>query len=253
MNSVDAIPLLLMVLFLGVILLCALMMFIVSSFRRQAASLQEARKTNHSLASLANRRGFHPWCAQRPPLWLAVRASSPEIVQEALALDDPTPCSWIESMNGEHTLFITPPVNGWIFVIGADLPDPSEDVDACFHFLTHLSRQLGQVQLFQADPLLHYHAWARLERGRVVRAYAWAETTLWNQGLKTAAEIELDMKCFAYAAEGTAQKWRTSDLPGSNVDKVPLLAARWGLDPATVEGRILAQAHGIAGRPPRLY
>jgi hypothetical protein len=37
------------------------------------------------------------------------------------------------------------------------------------------------------------------------------------------------------------------------VEKVPLLAARWSFDPATIDGRILAQAHGIAGKPSRLY
>ena len=32
-------------------------------------------------------------------------------------------------------------------------------------------------------------------------AYAWADETLWNQGLKTAAEIELRLKCLTYGAD----------------------------------------------------
>ena len=56
-------------------------------------------------------------------------------------------------------------MNGWIIVTGSGLPNPSCDVDECFRFLTELSRKLGQVQFFQADRILHHHAWARVENG----------------------------------------------------------------------------------------
>jgi hypothetical protein len=252
-NDVDSIPLTLLVLIGFGISLGAGMLWLVVRLRRQSSALKQARQINRSLASFAERRQFHPNFTQRPSLWLAIRSQNPTEVQEALSLNDPTPCSWVECMNGEHTLFITPPVNGWLFVIGTGLPVPADDVDACFHLLTALSRKLGQVQFFQADPVLRHHAWARVEAGRVVRAYAWAETTLWNQGIKSAAEMELGLKCFAYGADIAASKWGAADLLAANVEKVPLLAARWSLDPATIDGRILAQAHGIAGKPSRLY
>jgi len=34
-----------------------------------------------------------------------------------------------------------------------------------------------------------------------------------------------------------------------NVEKVPLLAARWSLDPAAIDERLLAHARGVAGEP----
>jgi len=252
-NLVDAIPLLLFLLFGCVVCLSAAMAGLVIRLRRQSSTLKQARQTNRLLASFANRRQFHPCFAARPPMWLAIRNQNPAAVQTALALNDPTPCSWVECMDGEHTLFITPPVNGWVFVVGAGLPVPAEDVDACFHFLTALSRKLGAVQFFQADSVLHHHAWARIESGHVVRAYAWADGTLWNQGIKTAAEIELGVKCLAYGAESPQNFFGVTDWPAANVEKIPLLAARWSLDPAKIEGRILAQVHGIAGKPPRLF
>lgn len=253
MNLVDAIPLMLVLLFVSVICLCAAMVWLVLRLRRQSSTLKQARQINRSLAAFTNRRQFHPRFAARPPMWLAIRSQNPAEVQTALALVDPTPCSWVECMDGKHTLFITPPVNGWLFVVGAGLPSPAEDVDACFRFLTDLSRKLGHVQFFQADSILHHHAWAQLDAGRVVRAYAWADTTLWNQGIKTAPEIELGLKCLAYGAEFDSNFFGGTDWPATNVEKVPLLAARWSLDPATVGGRILAQVHGIAGKPSRLY
>ena len=37
---------------------------------------------------------FESAVASRPPLWLAVRAIDPKLVQAALGLDQPKPCSW---------------------------------------------------------------------------------------------------------------------------------------------------------------
>src|SRR5689334_14394363 len=140
MSPQDAIPLTLFVLFICVFALGVGMVWLIVRLRRTASSLVEARQVNRSLAS---RRQFNPCFNHRPPMWLAVRSDNPLEVQEALSLDDPIQCSWVECMDGGNTLFITPPVNGWLFVIGTDLPNPSCDVDACFHFLTALSRKLG--------------------------------------------------------------------------------------------------------------
>lgn len=191
--------------------------------------------------------------ASRPPLWLAIRADDPKSVQDALGLNQPIPCSWTEGMTGERKFFIGPPVNGWIIVTGSGLPNPSCDVDECFRFLAGTSRQLGQVQLFHADRVLHHHAWARAENGVVTRAYAWAGETIWNQGPKTDAEIELSMKCFAYGEDPNADSWAVVEWTAANVGKVPLLATCWSLDPARVNERARKQAEGIAGESSRVY
>ena len=96
-----------------------------------------------------------------------MRATDPRTVQAALGLNQPIPCSWTEGMTGERSFFIGPPVNGWIIVTGSGLPNPSCDVDECFRFLARISGQLGQVQLFHADRILHHHAWARAEKARL--------------------------------------------------------------------------------------
>lgn len=155
-------------------------------------------------------------------------------------------------MAGENRLFIAPPVRGWVLVTGTALPDPAEDVDASFRFLRELSRKLGEVQFFCADRVLHHHAWARLEAGRVIRAYAWAGVTLWNQGVKTAAESALDLKALGYGEEASIG-WGMPDFLASNVEKVPQLAARWSLDPAEVATRLPGHALGITGRPSARY
>jgi hypothetical protein len=126
-------------------------------------------------------------------------------------------------------------------------------VDATFRFLTALSRKLGHVQFFTANRVLGHHAWARLEAGRVVRAYAWAGKTLWNQGIKTRAELELSLKCFRYFETPDRPSYGQPDVIAMNTEKVPLLAARWSLDPAAIDERLFEQSRGIAGELPRLY
>jgi len=187
-------------------------------------------------------------CAFRwPGSWLAIKSRSSRAVQSALGLHNPKPCSWIQGLAGEEKLFIAPPVKGWVLVIGSGLPDPGEDIDACFRFVLELSRKLGQVQFFSTNRVLHYHAWVKADRGHVVRAYAWAGKTLWLQGAETLAEKELSLRCFDYLDPVELPAFGQPDVASLNADKVPLLAARWSIDPGRIDARFLEMEPGIAG------
>ena len=101
--------------------------------------------------------------------------------------------------------------------------------------------------------MLNHHAWVRAERGRVIRAYAWAGRTVWKQGRRTAAERDLNVQCFDYTDTPEKTFFGEPDVIGANVDKVPLLASRWSLDPARVDERFLENEHGVAGEPSHRY
>jgi len=183
-----------------------------------------------------------------PPRWLAVRSTKLDAVQAALGLTNPTPCPISDGLTGaeELNLFISPPIAGWILVTGSDLPDPAHDVDECFIWLQKLSSKLGEVQFFSANRALNHHAWARLLTGEVFRAYAWTGETLWNQGALTRAEIELGFDCRAYGEREDGLPPLHDTFVG-NTEKVPLLAARWSLDPATIDTALDWPQSGIAG------
>jgi hypothetical protein len=186
---------------------------------------------------------------RRAATWLAIRSGNLMAVQTALSLHNPKPCSLADGLsNGsERGLFISPPVSGWILVIGPSLPDPFEDVDICYRFLAELSRKLGHVQFFSANPLFNHHAWARLESGNVHRAYAWAGVTLWNQGIPTPAELRLNLKCFGYGDSPERPLFGAPDPCAGNADKLHLLAARWSLDPDQIDEQVGAQEWGVLG------
>jgi len=244
-------PVLLLLLFSMALTICAAAVVFVNHHarRRGLGAPQNLESEPKAFADSTIRHIF--LC--RPGCWLAIKSRSLRAVQAALGLHNAKPCSFIEGMSGGEKLFIAPPVNGWILVLGAGLPEPSEDVDACFRFVVNLSRKLGEVQFFSASRVVQEHAWVRAYRGRVVRAYAWAGKTLWKQGRRTTAEKELDLKCFDYTETAERNSFAEPDVIATNVDKVPLLAARWSLDPACIDERLLEQERGIAGEPSRSY
>ncbi len=188
-----------------------------------------------------------------PESWLAIKSRNLFAVQAALSLHNPKPCSWLEGFSSADQLFIAPPVKGWILVTGSGLPAPDEDVDVCFRFVLDLSRKLGQVQLFSANRASHHHAWVKAQNGRVLRAYAWAGVTLWQQGTPTRAERDLALNWLDYGEPLPDNPFDGQEIMAGNVGKVPLLAARWGLDPASVQEHFPLNEHGITGKAAHHY
>ena len=130
--------------------------------------------------------------------------------------------------------------------MGCDLPDPAEDIDQCFVFLSHLSHKLGEVQFFVRNRPVSFHGWAKLDAGRVQRAYVWAGETLWHQGAATEAERDLKMRCLPYLECADALGLAERELLAANTEKILRLAASWSLDPTSIEAASL-DAKGIAG------
>lgn len=236
MDSVDSIPLLLLAVHGLALGIGFMILGWMLAMHRRERLLQQAKPRTENFFPL---RAYAP---TRPCCWLAIRSVSPEAVKTALGLVHAQPCSWAEGLSGGHDIFISPRLNGWVIITGMGLPNPTDDVDATFLFLTALSRRLGHVQYFYASRLLHHHAWARLDDGCVTRAYAWAGETVWNQGIETLPEIETKVKLFHYG-DNSATIFDAE----TNFEKVPRLAARWSLDPAEVKLHSSRQATGIAG------
>lgn len=203
----------------------------------------------HSGRKARGRHAPPPSQSNSPMRWLAVKSAHPQVVQATLRLHNPIPCSWEEGLSVAHErkLFISPPINGWVLVLGLNLPEPAQDVDKCFRFLLDLSHKLGHVQFFSLNRAWHHHAWVQAEDGRIVRAYAWAGKTLWHQGKLTRAELDLGLQCFDYAEPPERLRPEHVAAIAANLERLPRLAARWSVDPAAINGRLLRESQGIAG------
>ncbi|HEY0456076.1 MAG TPA: hypothetical protein VGE41_06845 [Verrucomicrobiae bacterium] len=243
----DLVPVLL-ILVLGVALGVGLTsLLLVLHFSRSGRLAQRRALKREDWLQLEKR--FQSSIFTVPPRWLAVRCGNPFVVQAALGLNRPTPCSWEEGISALHEqrLFISPPIAGWVLVIGPGLPEAADDVDKCFRFIHTLSRKLGHVQYFSVNRVVHHHAWVQAEFGHIQRAYAWAGKTLWNQGSPTLAEVQLGLKCYDYTEIMERTAFSHLDPAAMNAERVSMLAARWSVDPATIDGRRLKPGQGIAG------
>jgi hypothetical protein len=241
----QLLPFLLLSLLAVTLLMGMMCLFFVLRFRRRQSS-KGSQST--SQPGLSEARKPKPLLFDSPNRWLAVRNSNPEAVEVALGLHKVMACSWEQGMAEaqDFKLFLSPPINGWILVFGLGLPDPSDDVDETFKLVLSASRRLGQVQFFSANRVVNSHAWVQADHGRILRAYAWSGTTLWNQGAFTTAEAELGLTCFGYA-EAISQKLPHHEPHRGNAEKVPLLAGRWSLDPTTLDESAIYHRTGIVG------
>jgi hypothetical protein len=256
-NAHDVIATLLVSVFWFVLIVGTILAFLVANWRGRHPAVKVAQVVPDDAPSVIRLPNLCPTGLKRPNCWLAVKNKNVAAVQSALSIHNPKPCSWAEGLSGnaEQKVFISPRVSGWILVVGSALPDPGEDVDACFRFLLDLSRKLGHVQFFNANTVLNHHAWVQVESGRVLRAYAWAGKTLWNQGKITQPEADLGMKCYGYTEAADPPNFSANLIePGvNNSDKVHFLAARWSIDPEDIDHRFTEQGLGIVGEPSKHF
>lgn len=248
MNPADTVPFALLMLCFSAFLGGLVFMAFAARWHRLALDRAQVAGEQFVSALKSEKSPAPASLGRRPALWIAIHTPDAAGVFNALGLDHPQPGHWTQCAPGSGRMFVSVPVNGWTLICGDGIPDPLDDVDRCFRFLVNLSVALGHVQLFSASPILDDHAWARLESGRVIRAYAWAEgQTLWNQGEPTKDERQLGLKCFSYGECTDPSDWRLRERVMENLVKVPLLAARWSLDPAELESVPSTRASGVAG------
>ena len=74
--------------------------------------------------------------------------------------------------------------------------------------------------------------------------------TAWNQGKPTLAEEKTGMRCFDYLADGDDVSYQQWETVGANVDRLPLLASIWSVDPVVFEDPAMRMKPGWIGRLP---
>lgn len=196
--------------------------------------------------------------------WLAVRTRDTAAVVNALALDEAQPCNWNSGIGsvyaaglGENHVFVSPPVNGWTFVVGLSLPHPSTAafVDKCTPLLLALGGRFVEVHYYFCYPPIDMFSWARLVDGRLLRAFAAGdEGVIWNKGKPTREEKALGLKLF----ELRGVRGRRGDAGGEMIlhpteDHVMRLAMRWSLDPTRLNASSAAPGVGVVGLAPAAW
>ncbi len=193
--------------------------------------------------------------------WIAIRTRDTERVLDVLGLVEPQPCNWRSGIGtvyddrlGENHVFVSPPVNGWSFVVGLPLPYPvgRSFVDKCTPLLLDLGSEFIEVQYYFSYPLIDFFAWARIIDGKLVRAFAIGdEGIIWNKGKPSKDEKSLGLKLF----ELRGVRGRKGDAGGELIlypteEHVMRLASRWSLDPTRIDAVAAAPATGFIAYAP---
>lgn len=193
--------------------------------------------------------------------WLAVRTSDTRDVVAALDLVAPTPANWNSGIGtvyddklGEKRVFVSPPVDGWTFVVGLALPHPMSAafVDKWSPVMTGLAARYGSVQYFISYPLIDFHAWAVFTKGKLSRAFAINDAGIvLNRGKPTREEKALGLKLF----ELRGVKGRKGDAGGEIIlypteEHVMRLATKWSLDPTALGPASGPEGVGVVAEAP---
>ena len=137
--------------------------------------------------------------------WLAVKTTEPAAVIDTLGLVEATPANWASGLAAVYETspegcwtFVSPPVDGWIFVVSRALPYPTvetqhntgKDFDELFG---GLMKRFEDVQFFGSYRVSGFCAWARALGGKLVRAYSYGDELMMNFGDQTAEEADLGL------------------------------------------------------------
>ncbi len=186
-------------------------------------------------------------CSFGPDMsWIAIKSSDPLAVLALTGAVNPIAANWNSGIGtvydaelGENRLFITTPVDGWVFVVGTCLPHPHARafVDKSTPLLLKLSARFSEVHYFACHPELDLFAWIKLFGGRLVRGFAIADDGIvWSRGRTTREERMLGLKLF----ELRGVRGRKGDAGGELLmhptpEHVMRLAGHWGVNPTLLD------------------
>ncbi len=200
-------------------------------------------------------------CAFGPDMaWLAIKTDQPLEVAQLLGLEQPTPSNWncgigtvYHGTLSNGRVFVSPPHDGWVFVVGAALPLPQGPgfVDKYTALHHGLAERYSDVQAFAAFPELDLFAWARITGGKFIRSLAVSDTgVIISRGKPTREERALGLKLY----ELRGVKGRKGDAGGEllmhpTLEHVMRLAGGWSLNPTVLSGGS-SNGHGYVGFAP---
>ena len=176
-----------------------------------------------------------------------MKADGPEQVARALKLRTVLTANWKAGLAevASQGVFVTPPVDGWVFAVGRDVAARAADPAALEALVAALSDAFGEAFWFAADSEREVYGWARGARGACTRSYAFAEELGHYAWSGEVTEEERQLGCFIDDPRDRSDdeiKW----WPDSRT--VCAIAARWASDPSRIDADSSGTGAGLVGR-----
>jgi hypothetical protein len=191
--------------------------------------------------------------------WLAVRHAAPQDVADALGLVQCEAMDWTRGTETAYRrgVYVARPHPEWTIAHSRiHLPVEADAANPDFpDWLLALSANLGDLQFFATDRIGDYHAWARVDAGRLTRAYCYigviGEVPL-HIGERGAIEVELGIG-HRWLEDGWRQ-WQESEwdewhaaMPSER--HVMAIARQWSICPLDIPEESVTDP-GIYGLTP---
>jgi hypothetical protein len=176
--------------------------------------------------------------------WIAVPSTDPKAVADVLPFRQRTPATWqdgIEAAFKGGSVFITPPIKGWILVVGdwAMGTGEPDSIDEVAKRVAELSARFEEAQGFATHRVVEYHHWMLAKRGQLLRCFAYLGErgeVLRDFGVVTDQEEELPL------ADKPTDEWAPDE------NDVMAVAARWSIDPTKLSSESGPAENGILAR-----
>lgn len=160
--------------------------------------------------------------------WVTVRGEMIQDVIDSLRLVHPRPANWPEGIECAYRtkgVFIAPPLNGWIAIVGFAAEDLSghDSMSPAKRQIESASEVFHVSCSFATHRVTEYHHWMRAEEGRVTRCFAYLGErgeVLCNEGPVTFAERALRF------ANLPPDQWQPDQ------EDVMKIAGAWSYDPS---------------------
>jgi hypothetical protein len=188
--------------------------------------------------------------------WLAIRSSNPPDVISSLELDEVQPANWATGVNAAYNghTFISPSIDGWVFVLSHRLPELGHHkaAEKWTSLMQRLSAAHGEAQYFATHRVVGFVAWSLWRSGHEERAFAYSgesNETLVDRSSKTAGELELNYRYFdSKSSEAKDPAYRDrADLEYPDEEHVMEVAGKWSINPALLDSRTDALGCGWIG------
>ena len=231
----------------------------MNKLRRLLSLLGLAASTTASLSLVAN---SEPALVATPDTpvnfgykvnWFAVKTEQPTLVAQTLNLTNRRPANWKTGVEAGYArpargdshswVFVSPPIGGWVFVVGGDLPLPDlrdstpqqgAGIDRRFEQLFGaLSKAFPEVQIFASYRVVRLDGWARARGGRVERNFLIADGEVYaNVGAQTIEERQLKFLDLSGLSAARARQAIFANAEQRNAQEEHLIAK--GIDPQEV-------------------
>lgn len=244
------------------IILLAVATYLFFDYRNR----KNTEKLNRDTPSALEEIPYHQTITADKPIpfgyktaWLAIKTMDSDLIIQALNLKELREESWERGLNAaytdwSHTVFVTPPIDGWTLVVGFALGTFNEDEEnnnRFVDFLNILATKIPHFYYFATYRVDDYHAWVSIRNGAITRAYAvFQDETIVNIGEKTIEEQDLGFNFFDTNSDEAKKEdyYEQENLRFPDEEDVINISGAWSINPLEIGERLQTQLFGIVGK-----